>query len=96
MVVMGRVRYWWSHSKTVALIWFSSLSLFYFLFQMALRNSTPPSPAIWFQNSSLYHFSMFHASHHIVPVLASEVECDARADKSRSSGYIYDDDGYRY
>ncbi|KAL4348937.1 hypothetical protein GQ457_17G016950 [Hibiscus cannabinus] len=35
--------------------------------------------AIWFQNSSLYHFSMFHASHHIVPVLASEVEIEAEA-----------------
>lgn len=30
--------------------------------------------AIWFQNSSLYHFSMFHASHHIVPVLATKEE----------------------
>ena len=30
--------------------------------------------AIWFQNSSLYHFSMFHASHHISPVPASENE----------------------
>ena len=29
---------------------------------------------IWFQNSSLYHFSMFHASHHITPVPATEVE----------------------
>ncbi|XWS37369.1 hypothetical protein CRYUN_Cryun19dG0037200 [Craigia yunnanensis] len=35
--------------------------------------------AIWFQNSSLYHFSMFHASHHIVPVPASEVEIEAEA-----------------
>lgn len=30
--------------------------------------------AIWFQNSSLYHFSMFHASHHIVPVPATKEE----------------------
>ncbi|XP_039046970.1 uncharacterized protein LOC120187286 [Hibiscus syriacus] len=166
---MGRVRNWWSHSKTVALIWFSSLALFYFLFQMALHNSTSPprldsfvsyrirrstlydkmersleehgaaflkhgetsqsltlsdlftlkdgyvtpvlkaadppvranilymstkyaepiseavkqvfdpyfDKAIWFQNSSLYHFSMFHASHHIEPVPASEVEIEA-------------------
>lgn len=29
---------------------------------------------IWFQNSSLYHFSMFHASHHISPVPATENE----------------------
>ncbi|GAB4860734.1 hypothetical protein Ancab_035897 [Ancistrocladus abbreviatus] len=33
--------------------------------------------AIWFQNSSLCHFSMFHASHHISPVPATEVEVDA-------------------
>ncbi|KAL2935108.1 Uroporphyrinogen decarboxylase [Bienertia sinuspersici] len=40
--------------------------------------------AIWFQNSSLYHFSMFHASHHIVPVPAThnEVEAEANAVKS--------------
>lgn len=32
---------------------------------------------IWFQNSSLYHFSMFHASHHLSPVPATqdEVKC---------------------
>lgn len=30
--------------------------------------------AIWFQNSSLYHFSMFHASHHITPIPASNIE----------------------
>ncbi|OAY47636.1 hypothetical protein MANES_06G094000v8 [Manihot esculenta] len=35
--------------------------------------------AIWFQNSSLYHFSMFHASHHIVPVPATEDEIEAEA-----------------
>ncbi|WVZ20833.1 hypothetical protein V8G54_008155 [Vigna mungo] len=35
--------------------------------------------AIWFQNSSLYHFSMFHASHHIVPVLATKEEIEAEA-----------------
>ncbi|XP_056684121.1 uncharacterized protein [Spinacia oleracea] len=40
--------------------------------------------AIWFQNSSLYHFSMFHASHHIAPVSATrdEVEAEANAVKS--------------
>lgn len=40
--------------------------------------------AIWFQNSSLYHFSMFHASHHILPVPAShdEIEAEANAVKS--------------
>nr|KJB50905.1 hypothetical protein B456_008G192300 [Gossypium raimondii] len=173
-MVMGRVRNWWSHSKTVAVIWFSSLALFFFLFQLALRNSTslsslpssdsamansnrrstlydkmerdldqhgaaflkhgetsqslslsdlftlkngfvtpvlkaahPPvranvlymsteysvpiskavkqvfdpyfDKAIWFQNSSLYHFSMFHASHHIAPVSASEIEIEDEA-----------------
>ncbi|GAV73018.1 hypothetical protein CFOL_v3_16505 [Cephalotus follicularis] len=34
---------------------------------------------IWFQNSTLYHFSMFHASHHIAPVPASENEIEAEA-----------------
>ncbi|KAG5522815.1 hypothetical protein RHGRI_034835 [Rhododendron griersonianum] len=34
---------------------------------------------IWFQNSTLYHFSMFHASHHIAPVLATEYEIKAEA-----------------
>ncbi|CAN6588823.1 unnamed protein product [Malus baccata var. baccata] len=32
--------------------------------------------AIWFQNSSLYHFSMFHASHHISPVPATQDEIE--------------------
>ncbi|PKI63239.1 hypothetical protein CRG98_016424 [Punica granatum] len=35
--------------------------------------------AIWFQNSSLYHFSMFHASHHITPVPASDDEIEDEA-----------------
>lgn len=30
--------------------------------------------AIWFQDSKLYHFSMFHASHHIFSVPATEDE----------------------
>ncbi|XP_010257076.1 PREDICTED: uncharacterized protein LOC104597305 [Nelumbo nucifera] len=40
--------------------------------------------AIWFQNSSLYHFSMFHASHHIEPVPATndEIEAEANAVKA--------------
>ncbi|KAF3437736.1 hypothetical protein FNV43_RR20492 [Rhamnella rubrinervis] len=38
---------------------------------------------IWFQNSSLYHFSMFHASHHIVPVPATEDEIEAEANAVR-------------
>ncbi|KAK6924986.1 hypothetical protein RJ641_009312 [Dillenia turbinata] len=29
---------------------------------------------VWFQNSSFYHFSMFHASHHLTPVPATEEE----------------------
>ncbi|KAK7310795.1 hypothetical protein RJT34_08530 [Clitoria ternatea] len=165
---------WWTHSKTVALIWLISAFCFFTLFQMALHNSsqTPsstssnsPNPnterrsqlydkmgrdldehgaaflkhgetsqslslsdiftlkdgyvtpvlkpanppvranvlylstefsvpiaeavknifnpyfdkAIWFQNSSLYHFSMFHASHHIVPVPATTEEIEAEA-----------------
>ncbi|KAL8529603.1 hypothetical protein ACS0TY_006873 [Phlomoides rotata] len=42
--------------------------------------------AIWLQNSSVYHFSMFHASHHITPVPAteSEIEAEARAVKAVS------------
>ncbi|CAL0319918.1 unnamed protein product [Lupinus luteus] len=166
---------WWSHSKTVALIWLISAFLFFTFFQMALHNSShslsssspldspnsnterrsklyekmardldehgaaflkhgetsqslslsniftlkdgsvtpvlkPANPpvranvlylstefstpisdavksiftpyfdkAIWFQNSSLYHFSMFHASHHIVPVPATKREIEAEA-----------------
>ncbi|KZV23326.1 hypothetical protein F511_02227 [Dorcoceras hygrometricum] len=40
--------------------------------------------AIWFQNSSMYHFSMFHASHHISPVPATdtEIEDEVRAIKA--------------
>lgn len=34
---------------------------------------------IWFQNSTMYHFSMFHASHHISPVPATEAEIKAEA-----------------
>ncbi|KAB1199305.1 hypothetical protein CJ030_MR0G025164 [Morella rubra] len=40
--------------------------------------------AIWFQNSSLYHFSMFHASNHITPVPATEDEIEAEARAVRS------------
>ncbi|XP_031478003.1 uncharacterized protein LOC116249039 isoform X2 [Nymphaea colorata] len=32
---------------------------------------------IWFQNTSLYHFSMFHASHHLEPVPATPNEIEA-------------------
>ncbi|XP_028753710.1 uncharacterized protein LOC114713259 isoform X3 [Neltuma alba] len=35
--------------------------------------------AIWFQNSSVYHFSMFHASHHLAPVPATEEGIEAEA-----------------
>ncbi|OVA13343.1 hypothetical protein BVC80_285g67 [Macleaya cordata] len=40
--------------------------------------------AIWFQNSSIYHFSMFHASHHItaVPATDDEIEAEANAVKA--------------
>ncbi|CAN8234804.1 unnamed protein product [Cochlearia groenlandica] len=34
---------------------------------------------IWFQDSDLYHFSMFHASHHIASVPATEDEVEAEA-----------------
>ncbi|KAG9152197.1 hypothetical protein Leryth_016377 [Lithospermum erythrorhizon] len=35
--------------------------------------------AIWFQNTTLYHFSMFHASHHVIPVSATEEEIESEA-----------------
>ncbi|CAN1749496.1 hypothetical protein LINPERHAP1_LOCUS3730 [Linum perenne] len=35
--------------------------------------------AIWFQNSTVYHFSMFHASHHITPVPVTEAQIEAEA-----------------
>ncbi|GFZ07747.1 hypothetical protein Acr_19g0006840 [Actinidia rufa] len=178
---MARVRNFWNHSKTTALIWIISAILFYSVFQMAIRNSSsldhrnpstssgpatdtpisnaeqrsrlydkmakdldehgatflkhgetsqslslsdlftvkggsvtpilkaaiPPVRAnvlylsteysipiseavrsiflphfdkmIWFQNSTLCHFSMFHASHHIAPVPATEEEIEAEA-----------------
>uniref|UniRef100_A0A0D9X4U4 Uncharacterized protein n=1 Tax=Leersia perrieri TaxID=77586 RepID=A0A0D9X4U4_9ORYZ len=36
--------------------------------------------AIWFQNASIYHFSMFHASHHLEPIVATEDEIEAEVD----------------
>ncbi|CAN6714043.1 unnamed protein product [Malus baccata var. baccata] len=44
--------------------------------------------AIWFQNSSLYHSSMFHASHHISPVPATpdEIEAEAAAVRNIAEG----------
>ncbi|XP_044487113.1 uncharacterized protein LOC123212124 isoform X1 [Mangifera indica] len=51
-----------------------SISLFVTSFLACLNGSLL---AIWFQNSSLYHFSMFHASHHISPVPATEDEIEA-------------------
>ncbi|XP_058788361.1 uncharacterized protein LOC131662563 [Vicia villosa] len=47
----------------------------------AVKNIFNPyfDKAIWFQNSSMYHFSMFHASHHIVPVPATNEEIEAEA-----------------
>ncbi|WOH05310.1 hypothetical protein DCAR_0624725 [Daucus carota subsp. sativus] len=47
----------------------------------AVRNIFLPhfNKVIWFQNSSMYHFSMYHASHHIVPVPATAVEIEAEA-----------------
>ncbi|GAA0184528.1 hypothetical protein LIER_31816 [Lithospermum erythrorhizon] len=35
--------------------------------------------AIWFQNTTLYHFSMFHASHHVINVSATEEEIESEA-----------------
>ncbi|KAJ1701323.1 hypothetical protein LUZ63_001102 [Rhynchospora breviuscula] len=36
--------------------------------------------AIWFQNATMYHFSMFHASHHLTPVVATENEIEAETE----------------
>ncbi|KAJ4801172.1 transmembrane protein [Rhynchospora pubera] len=36
--------------------------------------------AIWFQNATMYHFSMFHASHHLTPVVATKNEIEAEAE----------------
>ncbi|EPS72519.1 hypothetical protein M569_02238 [Genlisea aurea] len=35
--------------------------------------------AIWFQNTAMYHFSMFHAAHHKSPVPAIDEEIEAEA-----------------
>lgn len=47
----------------------------------AVKNVFSPyfDRAIWFQNASMYHFSMFHASHHVSPVPATAVEVEAEA-----------------
>ncbi|MCO5559567.1 hypothetical protein L7F22_013168 [Adiantum nelumboides] len=34
---------------------------------------------VWYQDSNLYHFSMFHASHHLAPVSATPSEVDEEA-----------------
>nr|VDD64448.1 unnamed protein product [Brassica oleracea] len=53
------------------------------VFSPYFENSKPPT--IFFSthfgklNSNMYHFSMFHASHHIVPVPATEDEVEAEA-----------------
>ncbi|XP_051117094.1 uncharacterized protein LOC127241882 [Andrographis paniculata] len=47
----------------------------------AVKNVFSPyfDKSIWFQNSSMYHFSMFHASHHKTPVPVTETEIEAEA-----------------
>ncbi|KAK8921132.1 hypothetical protein KSP39_PZI020292 [Platanthera zijinensis] len=42
--------------------------------------TSPSLSAVWFQNASLYHFSMFHASHHLTPVKATNTEIEAEVD----------------
>lgn len=40
----------------------------------------PFSPRdVWYQDPNLYHFSMFHASHHLEPVLATPLEINEEA-----------------
>lgn len=34
---------------------------------------------VWYQDPNLYHFSMFHASHHLNPVVATPLEIDVEA-----------------
>ncbi|KAG2577033.1 uncharacterized protein LOC120679644 [Panicum virgatum] len=35
---------------------------------------------IWFQNTTMYHFSMFHASHHLEPIVATDDEIQAEVE----------------
>ncbi|XP_042465347.1 uncharacterized protein LOC122047886 isoform X1 [Zingiber officinale] len=39
---------------------------------------------IWFQNMSIYHSSMFHASHHLKPVIATNDQIEAEANSIKS------------
>ncbi|WOL15502.1 hypothetical protein Cni_G24283 [Canna indica] len=47
----------------------------------AVRETFLPyfNDVIWFQNTSIYHSSMFHASHHLTPVTATDDEIEAEA-----------------
>ena len=56
----------------------------------ALRQFFPPAggdfghgDSVWFQDSELFHFSVFHASHHGAPVPASELEKNDELDAVR-------------
>ena len=56
----------------------------------ALRRFFPPAggdfghgDSVWFQDSDLFHFSVFHASHHGAPVPASELEKNDELDAVR-------------
>lgn len=56
----------------------------------ALRRFFPPAggdfghgDSVWFQDSELFHFSVFHASHHGAPVPASELEKNDELDAVR-------------
>ncbi|KAH9606061.1 hypothetical protein KSS87_017938 [Heliosperma pusillum] len=64
--------------------WYTTSQLLYLSVSFVSYRSCMLWLAIWFQNSSLYHFSMFHASHHISPVPATpdEIEAEANAVKS--------------
>ncbi|XP_074574671.1 uncharacterized protein LOC141831149 isoform X2 [Curcuma longa] len=39
---------------------------------------------IWFQNMSIYHSSMFHASHHLIPIIATNDQIEAEANSIKS------------
>ncbi|KAG8379170.1 hypothetical protein BUALT_Bualt07G0060400 [Buddleja alternifolia] len=73
--------------STKVLIEIPSWALHFFPLAEAVKNILLPyfDKAIWFQNSSIYHFSMFHASHHISPVPATEAEVEAEASAVKAS-----------
>ncbi|CAI0399416.1 unnamed protein product [Linum tenue] len=52
---------------------------------LMLSNSHVFCSAIWLQNSTVFHFSMFYAPHHITPVPATESQIKAEAAAVRTA-----------